>query len=183
MPGGLVDKKDQGDARTRRAEIMTAEYSEHFRTVVADVFFILLIGVAGTDKRFPPMVAPVVFLFHSRDKRDISDIEMAVVAVKAEEVALIRLAGPVAQFGLYEVMFERHIVFELPGIVSAPKVKTHFPAQAELESHIRGARSQIEKVTFQWHILSVKRNGYHMQTHEYQHIKESLFYRLSFFIL
>ena len=41
MPGGLVDKKDQGDARTRRAEIMTAEYSEHFRTVVADVFFIL----------------------------------------------------------------------------------------------------------------------------------------------
>lgn len=155
MPGGLVDKKDQGDARTRRAEIMTAEYSEHFRTVVADVFFILHIGVAGTDKRFPPiaadhpMVAPVVFLFHSRDKRDISDIEMAVVAVKAEEVALIRLAGPVAQFGLYEVMFERHIVFELPGIVSTPKVKTHFPAQAELESHIRGARSQIEKVTFQ----------------------------------
>jgi len=53
MPGGLVDKKDQGDARTRRAEIMTAEYSEHFRTVVADVFFILHIGVAGTDKRFP----------------------------------------------------------------------------------------------------------------------------------
>ena len=155
MPGGLVDKKDQGDARTRRAEIMTAEYSEHFRTVVADVFFLLHIGVAGTDKRFPPiaadhpMVAPVVFLFHSRDKRDISDIEMAVVAVKAEEVALIRLAGPVAQFGLYEVMFERHIVFELPGIVNAPKVKTHFPAQAELESHIRGARSQIEKVTFQ----------------------------------
>ena len=38
MPGGLVDKKDQGDVRTRRAEIMTAEYSEHFRTVVADVF-------------------------------------------------------------------------------------------------------------------------------------------------
>ena len=129
MPGGLVDKKDQGDARTRRAEIMTAEYSEHFRTVVADVFFILHIGVAGTDKRFPPIAAdhPMV----------------------AEEVALIRLAGPVAQFGLYEVMFERHIVFELPGIVSAPKVKTHFPAQAELESHIRGARSQIEKVTFQ----------------------------------
>ncbi len=67
MPGGLVDKKDQGDVRTRRAEIMTAEYSEHFRTVVADVFFILHIGVAGTDKRFPPMaadhpmVAPVVF--------------------------------------------------------------------------------------------------------------------------
>lgn len=55
MPGGLVDKKDQGDVRTRRAEIMTAEYSEHFRTVVADVFFILHIGVAGTDKRFPPM--------------------------------------------------------------------------------------------------------------------------------
>ena len=93
--------------------------------------------------------APVVFLFHPRDKRDISDIEMAVVAVKAEEVALIRLAGPVAQFGLYKVMFERHIVFELPGIVSTPKVKTHFPAQTELESHIRGARSQIEKVTFQ----------------------------------
>ena len=111
MPCGLVDKKDQGDVRTRRAEIMTAEYSEHFRTVVADVFFILHIGVAGTDKRFPPMaadhpmVAPVVFLFHSRDKRDISDIEMAGVAVKAEEVALIRLAGPVAQFGLYEVTF------------------------------------------------------------------------------
>ena len=54
MPGGLVDKKDQGDARTRRAEIVAAERSEHFRTVVADVFFILHIGVAGTDKRFPP---------------------------------------------------------------------------------------------------------------------------------
>ena len=166
MPGGLMDKKDQGDARTRRAEIVAAERSEHFRTVVADVFLILHIGVAGTDKRFqPPMAAdhpmvapgqaaavefaPVVFLFHPRDKRDISDIEMAVVAVKAEEVALIRLAGPVAQFGLHQVMFERHIVFELPGIVSTPKVKAHFSAQTELESHIRGARSPIEKVTFQ----------------------------------
>ena len=72
MPGGLVDKKDQGDARTRRAEIMTAEYSEHFRTVVSELIFILHIGVAGTDKRFPPlgaehpMLAPVVILFNSR---------------------------------------------------------------------------------------------------------------------
>ena len=58
MPGGLMDKKDQGDARTRRAEIVAAERSEHFRTVVADVFLILHIGVAGTDKRFQsPMTA------------------------------------------------------------------------------------------------------------------------------
>lgn len=53
-----VDKKDQGNARTGRTEIMAAVTGYDFRTVITHIFIVLHIGIAGTDKRFQsPMTA------------------------------------------------------------------------------------------------------------------------------
>mgnify|MGYP005878184485 CR=1 FL=1 len=100
------------------------------------------------------MVAPVVFLFHSRDKRDISDIEMAVVAVKAEEVALIRLAGPVAQFGLYAQMFEGTavgsiLILSVKGIKPGFQVEAPMAGKTKLDSRVKCTQcSPIREIGF-----------------------------------
>lgn len=134
-----MDKEDQGDARTGGAEIVAAVGGDHLRTVVAYIFIVFHIGISGADKSFePPMAAnhpmvapgkataveftPVVGFFQSGDKRNIAYIEMTVVTVQPEEMAFESLAGPVTEFGLHQVVFERHIVVELPGIVGTPEV-------------------------------------------------------------
>lgn len=80
-----MDKEDQGDTCTGRAEIVTAVGSEYFRTIVADIFLVSHIGIADTDKglQSPPATqhpvipvsqaatiqfTPVILFFQSGNK-------------------------------------------------------------------------------------------------------------------
>lgn len=118
-----MNKEDQRNTHPGGAEIVAPVGAEHLRTVVADIFLIMHIGIAGADKRlYPPSsadspvvavgeatavkLAAVVFVFKTRKERDIPHIEMAVMTMKPEEVPLVGLAGPVAEFGLQEVMLQ-----------------------------------------------------------------------------
>lgn len=158
-----MDKEDQGNARTRRAEIVALIGSDHLGTVVADIFLISHAGIARADKCLQaPMasknpvvavgqattvkLATVIVITHGRYERDISHIEVAVMAVQAEEMTLERLAGPVTDFGLGEVMFQGHPVVEHPCVVSAPGVQAHMVREPELEAHIGRSGGPIKKV-------------------------------------
>ena len=44
-----MDKEDQGNARTRRAEIVALIGSDHLGTVVADIFLISHAGIARAE--------------------------------------------------------------------------------------------------------------------------------------
>lgn len=48
-------------------------------------------------------IAAQYMVFQSGDKRDLSDIEVAVMPMHAEEVAFKLAAKPVAHFGLHQI--------------------------------------------------------------------------------
>ena len=96
----------------------------------------------------PIQVAAQYRIFQAGDKRNLADIEMAVMTVQPEKVSLELLARPKAKLRLGQVQVQLHVVPEFPCVVSAPQIDGKVIAQPYFHPRIRRSGGPKQGVAF-----------------------------------
>ena len=94
-------------------------------------------------------------VFQTGNKRDHADIEMPVMTVHPEKMPFKLATRPEADFRLYQVQVQTHIIRKLPGVIGTPDIHGELTSHPELHTGIRSGGRPEQEIRFQCGLLSI----------------------------